>query len=150
MHEIKTALLEYCRNFVNDRIKNTEDAIIAARNAAADDTKSSAGDKYETTREMMQQEISQHEKQLIEARKLAHALTTIQADKESPVIRAGSLATTDNGNFFISISAGQIVLHNNTYFAVSAASPLGSKLIGLRKGAVFQFNGKNYTILHVS
>lgn len=150
MQETKKALLEYCSNFVADRIKNAEDAIAAARNAAADDTKSSAGDKYETTREMMQQEVSRHQKQLIEAKKLKHVLSAINADKSSAMVQPGSLAVTDNGTFFIAISAGQIVVNDKTYFAISPVSPVGSKLVGLKKGAVFQFNGKNFTVIEVN
>jgi transcription elongation GreA/GreB family factor len=33
-----------------------------------------------------------------------------------------------------------------TYFAVSPATPIGSKLMGLKVGEGFTFNGKNYKV----
>ena len=149
MPEIKKALFQYCLQYAEDKIKNAKDAITSARDAAANDTKSSAGDKYETTREMMQQEISRYEKQLMEAQKLKYALSSINPEFISTNAQPGSLVVTDNGFFFISISAGQITINKTTYFAISPASPIGAKLLGLKKGGSFQFNGKDYTVLDV-
>lgn len=150
MLEIKKQLYIYCLNFAENRIRTSEQAIISAQEAAANDTKSSAGDKYETTREMMQQEISRNQTQLHEARKLKHALSTFNPEKEHQIIQTGSLALTDNGNFFISISAGQISLEVNIYFAISPVSPMGKALTGLKKGDEFKFNNKSFKILDVS
>ena len=150
MHEIKKQLLQYCVNYAQERIKNAEDAINAARDAASNDTKSSAGDKYETTREMMQQEISRHQKQLMEAQRLKHILSAIDPDKIQPTIQPGSLVFTDKGNFFVSISAGQIIIKGTSYFAVSAVSPIGAKLMGLKKGSSFQFNEKDFSVIETA
>jgi transcription elongation GreA/GreB family factor len=150
MTEIKKKLLIYCITYADERIKNAKEAIISARDASSNDTKSSAGDKYETTREMMQQEVSRQEKQLMEAQKLKHALSAIKPEFKSTTVQPGSLVTTDNGNFFISISAGQVVIDQTIYFAISPVSPIGAKLIGLKQGNRFQFNGKDFAILDVS
>ena len=80
MPDLKEKLLKKCFEAVDERIKSAENAIISAKEASQDDTKSSAGDKYETTREMMQQEISRNEAQLYEAKKLKHSLLQIQSN----------------------------------------------------------------------
>ena len=149
MLKIKELLYEKCAEFVSERIAVLEQAIVSAREAASDDTKSSAGDKYETTREMMQQEISRNQKQLLEARKLKHTLETIHPGSRTSKIQNGSLTITSNGKFYISISAGQINLENDTFFAISQVSPMGRVLLGLKKGQKTTFNGKEIEILEV-
>lgn len=146
---IKQQLLNRCFEYVEERIRSSESAIKSAKEAAQDDTKSSAGDKYETTREMMQQEVSRNEAQLFESRKLKHVLSQITIDNTSETVQNGSIAITDKGNFFLSVSAGQFTVDNRVYFAISSVSPIGKLLSGLRKDDRFQFNGKDYTVLDV-
>lgn len=149
MLQIKNELYLYCLNFADDRIRSAEQAILSAQEASVDDTKSSAGDKYETTREMMQQEISRNQTQLHEARKLKLALSAINPGKSHETVQPGSLVLTDQGNFFISISAGQVKLGDRSYFAVSPISPMGKALMGSTKGSTVTFNHKDFTILDV-
>jgi len=56
MSTIKEQLHNLCITYVQNRMQAAEDAFRAAEQASNDDTKSSAGDKYETGRAMMQQE----------------------------------------------------------------------------------------------
>lgn len=149
MPEIKKLLLQYCLKYAEERIQHAREAILSAHDAASNDTKSSAGDKYETTREMMQQEISRNQKQLEEAQKMKYALFTIHAEKPSAHVQSGSLVITGMGNFFISVSAGQIIIKEKTFFAVSPVSPIGLKLTGLKKDDIFRFNGKEFKVADV-
>ena len=149
MLDLKQELLKRCFEYAEARIKSAENAITSAKEASQDDTKSSAGDKYETTREMMQQEISRNEAQLYEARKLKHALMQIQVEKNSDTIQNGSLVFTNNGNFFISVSAGQFKINGQNFFAISAASPIGKLLSGTKKGEKINFNSKEFEVLEI-
>lgn len=142
MKEIKKRLYEICMEYVEDRIRNAESAISTARESANDDTKSSAGDKYETTREMMQQEIDRNRKQLDESMKLKLILNQIDPAKSSDLVEQGSLVHTNLGIFYISISKGQISVDGKTYFAISSVSPIGQLLMRKKKGAEAVFNGK--------
>lgn len=149
MLNLKRELLKKCSDYVAQRVESATKAIISAKEASQDDTKSSAGDKYETTREMMQQEISRNEAQLFEAKKLQHALLQIPQDKTTDKTQNGSLVFTNNGNFYISISAGQFEIEGQIFFAISSASPIGRLLLGLEKGMTFSFNGKTFEIKDV-
>jgi len=64
----------------------------------------------------------------------------------SPIVETGSLVITDNGKFYLAISAGTLVVDGASYFAVSPASPIGMKLKGLKVGEGFELNGKGYVI----
>ncbi len=69
MIKIKEELFKHCLHYVEECINTAQLAIEDARSSANDDTKSSAGDKFETGREMIQQEIDRNRKQLEEAKK---------------------------------------------------------------------------------
>lgn len=149
MRTLKQDLFNHCLGYAEARITSAEEAITAAKEASQDDTKSSAGDKYETTREMMQQEISRNEAALYEAMKLKHALLQISVEKTGNVIEPGSVVFTNNGNFFIAVSAGQFTIQQKSYFAISPASPIGKQIMGLKTSAAFTFNGKQFEVLEV-
>lgn len=150
MQEIKSSLYQLCLDFINERIQTAETALKQAREASNDDTKSSAGDKYETSREMMQQDIDRNKRLLIDAEENHKVLHSLKDAPYSDTARNGSLVYTDQGNFYLSISAGQLNLDKETIFAISAVSPIGKLLLGKGKGEQFDFNGKKYLIKAVA
>jgi transcription elongation GreA/GreB family factor len=146
MGELKKELHQLCVNYVRKIMDAAELAISDAQKASTDDTKSSAGDKYETGREMMQQETNRNLAQLNEANKLLVALNRINTTGTSTHAEPGSVIVTNNGNFYLAISAGSLSLNGKTYFAVSPASPMGNLLKGKKAGDEFSLNGKGYKI----
>ena len=146
MVDLKKELYKQCLDYVLKRMEAAQVAITEAQNASNDDTKSSAGDKYETGRAMMQQEKDRNMVQLNEANKLKVALNNINTDHTSSVVDAGSLVITNNENFYLAVSAGMINLNNEKYYAVSPFSPIGLKLKGHKKGDEFLLNGKHYLV----
>lgn len=146
MNKIKEELFNQCMQYVVDCINTAELAIQDARESANDDTKSSAGDKFETGREMMQQEIDRNRKQLEEAKKMKIALEQIENYQASQIVHSGSLVITNIGKFYISISRGQIQVDGDNYFAISGISPIGLKLMRQKVGYTFDFNGKTFKI----
>ena len=77
----KLDLLLACNDYVKHRVQTAKQAIASARDAANNDAKSSAGDKYETTREMMNQEISRNEQLLSIAMHMQQILNRIDEKK---------------------------------------------------------------------
>lgn len=146
MIRIKEELFKHCIHYVEECINTAQLAIQDAQSSANDDTKSSAGDKFETGREMMQQEIDRNRKQLEEAKKMRLALEQIENHQLSEIVHSGSLVITNFGKFYISISRGQIQVDGINYFAISAISPIGLKLMRQKVGYEFDFNGKPFVI----
>jgi len=149
MSDIKENLHRLCAEYVQQRMHAAEHAIAGAQQSANDDTKSSAGDKYETGREMAQQETNRNLAQLNEANKLMVALNHINPRSVSATAKPGSLVITDNGSFYISISAGNLFWEGENYFAISPVSPIGLQLKDKHAGERFILNGKNYLIRSV-
>jgi len=146
MDNIKEELYKLCIDYVQKRINEARQAIEDAQDAADEETKSSAGDKYETGREMMQQEADRNQAQLNEANKLMVQLSSISYNTSSALANPGSLVDTNFGKFFIAISAGTLNLGSQTYHAVSPASPIGLKLSGKKAGDEFDLNGRAYRV----
>jgi len=149
MIDLKKELYQQCVVYVQNRMEAAKQALNDTQAAANDETKSSAGDKYETSREMIQQETDRNMAQLNEANKLKVALSAIGTGGSSETVEPGSLVITDNGSFYLAISAGLLTVNNNKYYAVSPASPIGLKLKGLKSGNKFTLNEKCYLIEQV-
>jgi hypothetical protein len=149
MSDLKKQLHQLCIDQIQQRIDAAKLAMNEAQEASNKDTKSSAGDKYETGREMAQQEATRNLTQLNEANKLMVALSQLSTNGTSSVADAGSVVLTNNGNFYLSISAGTLSLNGNTYFAISPASPIGAKMRGCKAGDSFSMNGKDYEVKEV-
>lgn len=145
-NNVKPALYEKCSEFIAERIQTATIALQQAREASNDDTKSSAGDKYETSREMMQQDIDRNKRLLMDAEENQRILIQLKDVPGSEIVRNGSLVFTDQGNFYLSVSAGMLKLNEQVYFAISSASPIGKLLSGKRTGESFEFNGKKYLV----
>ena len=53
----KNKLFEYCTNYVHQRVQNAQNAINNAQDSSNSETKSTAGDKHDTARAMMQLDV---------------------------------------------------------------------------------------------
>lgn len=146
MSQLKEQLYIHCVTFVKNKETEIRKTIAEAQEAANEETKSSAGDKFETGREVMQQEIDLNLSRLNELNVQKTVLEQIVPAQTNTVIAPGSLVYTTNGNFYIAISAGNFVVDGKKYYAISAASPIGSKLTGHKAGHSFELNDRNVVI----
>ena len=149
MHH-KTLLLAYCQQHIAQRLGTITQAQEAIRQALDEETKSTAGDKHETGRAMMQLEQEKLSVQLAEVRQLQQVLDRIQLEDLPPGIGEGSMVKTSQGNYFIAISAGKLELENGLYYLVSLASPIGAALAGHKAGEHISFRGQQVSILEVA
>ncbi|WP_452609961.1 3-oxoacyl-ACP synthase [Roseivirga echinicomitans] len=149
MLEIKIQLFNHWTALVNERISNIEEAMRNAQASANEETKSSAGDKYETGRAMMHLEKEKLATQLSEVSKMKMGLDQINPEKNQLLAELGSVVITSNAKYFLSVSLGQIKVEDEVYFAISPASPIGRAMFGKKKGDSFDFGGKQINLLDV-
>lgn len=140
----KEKFVAILKDKLNEKIQNFEKLISETR-ASNNDTKNSMGDKYETGREMLQQEINNLQMQLNEVLKQQNVLKTISA-KSSEKAEKGALVKTEKGLFFISASLGEIVFDNEKIICISQESPLAKAMAGKLEGEMFSLNKINHTI----
>ena len=148
--EIKRELFSLCKDYVDDKIQNAEEAIESAQSSANEETKSSSGDQYETSRSMIQLEIEKYSEQLNDGLKLKKALSQISIEKTYQTVLPGSLVSTNNGNFFIAISAGKLNIDKTEYIAISLSSPIGQALYNKAIKDEITFRDKVYLIKSIN
>lgn len=123
-----------------------EKTIADLRESSSNETKSSAGDKYETTREMIKQEEHKISHQLNETKEQKAFFELIDFNSSSHKINKGRLVKTNKGYFLLSLALGKIILDGETIIAISLQSPLGKLLVGLQVGDNVEVNGMEYVI----
>lgn len=146
MNVIKEQLYKLCQYHVLENIKSAEAAISDGREASQNETKSSMGDKYETAREMLQQDIHINMARLQKACQEQLVLQQIDPEQKGTIVAPGSLVKTNNGWFYIAISASKMEIDEEIYYTISITSPLGNLLKGKTTGSSFVLNGKSYMI----
>ena len=146
MNVIKEQLYKLCQYHLLENIKSAEAAISDGREASQNETKSSMGDKYETAREMLQQDIHINMARLQKACQEQLVLQQIDPEQKGTTVAPGSLVKTNNGWFYIAISASKMEIDEEIYYTISITSPLGNLLKGKTTGSSFVLNGKSYMI----
>lgn len=145
--ELKIEYYQLCMEYVNDRIHDCKLAMDNAQEAANSNTKSSAGDKYETGRAMMQLERDKAAERLASNLKLKKVMDQIKPDQVHDTVQLGSIVRTKTTDFFISVPLGKVRNGVDKFWAISPVSPVGSLFMGKSKGDRFSFNGREYEVL---
>jgi transcription elongation GreA/GreB family factor len=148
-NNLKEELFNQCQNFVDNRLKAIQKTIDEIQESLASETKSSAGDKHETGRAMLQLEREKAGHQLAEIQKLNQLLSKIDLSKTSKIIGLGSVVFTTRANYFIALSAGEMKACNQSFYAISANTPIAKTLIGKEAKNQIQFRDQEFEIIKV-
>jgi transcription elongation GreA/GreB family factor len=146
---IKKQLFEECQLYVKKREQTIREIMSSNKKALLSETKSSAGDKHETGRAMLQLEMEKASQQIVVVQQMKEVLHRINIKDSSDVIRLGSLVHTDKATYYLSISIGAVSVENKMYFVISSSSPIGKLLLGKQVNNVIQFNGQQIKITQV-
>jgi transcription elongation GreA/GreB family factor len=112
-----------------------------------EEEKNSAGDKYETSRENMTQDLNSLEKQIKQSKLDLDELYRLQSIKDTPpTVQEGALVQLGSDWFLLAVSVGQVKVDDKQVFLLSKNSPLGELLLGKKKNEAIQFRGKPQTI----
>jgi hypothetical protein len=149
MKNIKELICDELIFIQKQKIKSLELLINSTKESRDTANKSSAGDKHETSRAKIQTEIDNYSRQLNLAINNLHVIEQLDNSKKYNLVTQGSLITTDNGIFFISIGIGKLEIKSNNYFIISLLSPVGSVMKGLSKNETFLFRGIKYSIKNI-
>ena len=142
-------LYAHCEDQLKKRIGLILSEIKLVQASANEETKSSAGDKYETGRSMAQLEVERQQAQLVTAEKELSSLRNLQTVNVISRVIPGSLVTTSNGVYYISISIGVVEILSQRYFVVSPDSPVGKVLLGKTTSQEVLWNNQRLIILGI-
>lgn len=147
--KLKQTLHELCSNFIENRFQTIQIAIADIQKSLLSETKSTAGDKHETGRAMLQLEREKAGHQLAEIQKLKESFSKIDITKTFEIIGLGSIVITSQNNYFIAISAGEFNIENITFYAISPNTPIGKLLLGKTIGDEILFRDQRFKIKNV-
>lgn len=150
MIDFKTQVFQAAIDLLEERNKLLSDELKSLQVSLNEDTKSSAGDKYETGREMIRQEIdkveNQHQQNQTFLLQIRHLFDSM---KPTSKISEGSLLCWGQDWMLISVSLGQIMVGGKKVFLLSKSSPLGQALLGKSKNDQVSFRGNSKLITEV-
>jgi transcription elongation GreA/GreB family factor len=147
---MKEELYKKCESYLEEKIARISNSILDLEVALTNESKSSAGDKFETGREMINIEIQKLSTQLQQFQQLQVTLEVAKRNKKPIPIRLGSLVEATNATYFICIPIGEVILGDKKVYVIGAGSPIAQALIGKAEGDTFNFNAVSGTIISIS
>jgi transcription elongation GreA/GreB family factor len=142
MKSKKSEIHANLRSILEKTLEEAQKEYVLAKESRDSDTKSSAGDKFETGREMMQREMDKLSALVDNTLYSLNKLDRLANLPSSSVVAEGSLVETDQETYYISIGYGK----TDTIYAISIESPLGAELKGKKVGESVEMRGKIITI----
>jgi len=146
---IKEELYKQCLAFIDNRLLTVKNTMHEIQQSLLSETKSSAGDKHETGRAMLQLEREKAGNQLAEIIKIKENISKISLESSSNKIHLGSIVHTSKANYYIAISAGVIKVDDTVFYAISPITPIAKLLIGKTVNETISFRSQSFTITSI-
>lgn len=145
-HGLKQHMYTQCLHIVADRLSTISYNMNALMDAKGSETKSSAGDKYETGMAMIQNQEELYSRQQVDTQLIYNSLLKIDPTKVCEQVENGALVLVPGGIFYICAGMGKLVVQDTSYFAISLNSPMGAALKFKKAGEFYTYNEKNVPI----
>ncbi len=146
--EEKLKFIIFLQHYINDNVSKINLQMKQINESLQNETKSSAGDKFETAREMVTQEINKLGNQLTIYKSHQKQLEIISG-KTNIAIGIGALFCTAQGLYFIGISLGKVVYGNFQIMVVSDDAPFAKIFKGKKANDEVVFNERRHIIYWV-
>jgi transcription elongation GreA/GreB family factor len=146
---IKTLLFDHCKSFLESKLHGYNKSLDLLYESLNSETKSSAGDKHETGRALIQLEIEKTGNQLKDVEKNYEFLLRINNVNSLNKISLGSIVVTKANNYYLAVSAIPFAFKNSNYYCISDKSPIGMLLIGKKENEKISFNNSKIQILKI-
>ncbi len=144
----KTTIISFIRQHLEAQLTDYIEELHSVNEEIGKETKSSAGDKFETSREMMNQEVGRIEERIAYLKKQTNYLNQIPLSTVDS-IQSGSLVLTNHGLFFFGIAFGKLDIDKEILMGLSLNSPLGKLMANKKNGDKLTFMSRNYDIQNV-
>lgn len=146
---LSESLYAHCQKYIEAKRLLLEEQKKVLQGALMSESKSSAGDKHETGRAMVQLEREKLGNQIAELEQNQQKLNTLKNHKTTTSVSLGSVVLTDKENYYISIATNFCEIDAKKYYCISAQSPIGKLLIGKKVNDKIEFNKRLSTILEI-
>ena len=145
----RTSALDVFAAHLEERRSSAEHELAALDEASANETKSSAGDKYETAREMFAQARGLQRRILEEAEAGCAWVERQRSGEARTKCGPGALVETSEGWLLLGPVPVRVDVNGTEVQGTSTQSPLGQALKGTRAGDDVPFRGKTIRVLRI-
>lgn len=145
----KKKLHQHCITIIQKRINAAKQSMQNAQAAANNEEKSSAGDKYETSRAMSHLEKDMHARQLAANQNEIAVLLAVACNKIHTSVTTGSIVDCNGLTFFIAAGLGKISFNGGTIYVLSPNASVAKSLLHKVAGNKITFNNKEIIIKNV-
>ena len=143
---MKKRVVDFITLLIKDKTKLLKFELDSINKEKNNLKKSSAGDKFETSRALMQTEYDKIHNQLLIFKNQLRAIKSISLSDKKKKVGVGSFIKTNKSFYFISIGLGKQIIDNNDIYIISLSSPIGKLLNNKKKGDKIVFNNKEELI----
>ncbi len=149
LSNLKKQVLKQCQDLLSEKRTLLHNELQSLHEAIENESKSSAGDKYETGIEMIQSEKEKIHSQIQTLENSFKLLNVAQKSLTKDTVQNGSLVVTTNGKYLLGPSIGKISIENELVFVISPSSPVAQVLINKKVNDKITLNEKENVILEV-
>lgn len=142
---VKAGLKQAAEQILHLQLADIKEQLTNLQAAGAGEGKSSAGDKYETQREMMKQSRDVLDRQASRITSMSNQLQGIPCHAHDQ-IQEGALVKLSIGWLWISVSLGKVVYEEKEYQLISNEAPLFIATKGMKTGESRLFRGKEMKV----
>ena len=146
---VKKELLDTIHKVIQNRILASSKILDDIQQSIDAESNSTAGDKHDTSRELMQQERNKAAQNLQNQMNLYALFIKLKDVETSIQVTFGSLISSSIGWVFIGLPLGRISFNNYDILCVSGNSPIAHQLTGSKAGAVLSVNGQDIEVYKV-
>lgn len=146
---MKSLLKNSMLDSINVKMQEAKSMLDDALSAVANDSKSTAGDKHETSRAMAQIEQENAAKKLAQLKTEKQRIQALEVNEDFNRVEVGAVVETNVMTFYLSLGLGRLEIDSKIIYAIAPGSPIGQAMIGKKIGDTFTINGKEQTIKNI-
>ncbi len=149
MSELKSKIITKLIVQLDEKLSHLNSHSKDLNDALNSETKSTAGDKHDTSRAMihLEQEKIQHQFSALQHQR--YQLLSYKNATSSDQIVAGTLIQTEQNTFLLGVGLGKQLLNGQLIYCIGAETTLAHQLLGKTVGDEFFFNGKTEKVVEV-
>jgi transcription elongation GreA/GreB family factor len=147
--ETKMLIHGQCLIILQTKIDELSQTILDMSESMMAEAKSTMGDKYETSRAMIQAEIERIGLQRSEAIRQLQSIQILDPKKPNNLASRGALVNTGQSTYYLGAPIGKVEVDKAAVYVISPQSPIGQLILDKKIGDKIVFNGKTITIKEI-
>ena len=144
--QLKEKLLAEGKRLQETVVQDLQTATNNLLTSANQEGEKDSDDQYESTQEERMDDRDLLQGPLDAAVRNLAILNGISPDAPHETVTLGSVVMTPDGNFFVSISLGTMVIEQESFVGISTAAPIYQAMANKQEGDSFVFQDRTYRI----